>query len=164
MRAPVTRDTRPQAGVMAQQRLQALGVMLGRVDAAAVRHADDDGAGEAAARAVALAGHVVRDLVQGGVDEAHELDFGDDFQALRGHADGHAGDHAFGERRVLHAVAAEALLQAGGGAEHAAVGADVLADQDDVRIARHLGGQRHVDGLDQCDLGHGLQLPAGCAA
>ena len=70
------------------------------------------------------------------------------FSPCVGHADRHAGDQAFGQRRVLHALGAEALLQAGGGAEHAAVDADVLADHDDVRIVLHLPAMRHRDGFD----------------
>ena len=45
----------------------------------------------------------------------------------------HAGDHVLGERRVLHALLAELLLQPDGRAEHAAVHADVLAEHDDAR-------------------------------
>ena len=48
-----------------------------------------------------------------------------------GHADGQAGDGGFVQRRVEHALGAEGLLQAGGGAEHAAVDADVFAEHDD---------------------------------
>ncbi len=79
--------------------------------------------------------HVIGDLVHGGIDECHELDFGNGLEAPARHADGHSGDHAFGERRVLHAILAELLLQAGGGPEHAAVHADVLAEHHDRRVA-----------------------------
>jgi hypothetical protein len=140
--------------MVAQQRLQAFRVMLGRMDATAMWRAHDHRAGEPPAGPVALARHVVGDLVEGRIDEAHELDLGDDLQPLGGHADGHARDHALGERRVLHAIASEALLQTRRGPEHAAIGADVLADEHDIRVARHLRGKRHVDRVDQRDLRH----------
>ncbi len=41
----------------------------------------------------------------------------------------------------MHALGAELLVQAGGGAEHAAELADVLAEHDHARVAPHLEAQ-----------------------
>jgi hypothetical protein len=129
-------------------------VVLWRVDAAAMRDADDHRAGQAAAGAVPHARHMVGDLVQRRVQEAHELDLGHGLQSLRGHAHRHAGDQALGQRRVLHAQRPEALLQPDGGAEHAAVDAHVLAQHDHVRIVLERAREREVDAFDQRDAGH----------
>ena len=64
-----------------------------------------------------------------------------------------------GERRVDHAVGAELVEQAAGGAEHAAELADVLAEHDDARVAPHLDAQRVVDRLDDVHDGHRLSCP-----
>ncbi len=81
---------------------------------------------------------MIGDLVHGRVDEAHELDLGDRAQSLRGHADGHPGNHPFRQRCVLYTVLAELLLQAGGRAEYPAVDSNILAEHDDGRVVAHL--------------------------
>ena len=57
-------------------------------------------------------------------------------------------------RRVDHAVGAEALVQALGHLERAAVRADVLAHAEDIRVALHLLEQPLPDGLEVGDLSH----------
>ncbi len=143
---------------MGEQHFQALGVMLRRVDAAAMRHADHDGTGESSASAIAHARHVARNLVQRGIQKPHELNLGDRTQPLRRHADRHAGDHALGQRGVLNTILAELLLQTGCGAEYASIDANVLADDHDGWIARHLPRLRAVDGLDHRYLSHGAGI------
>ena len=91
------------AGDVAQHGLGALRMVFGRMDAAAVRRADHDRTAQAAAGPMAHARHVIDDLIERRIHEAHELDFRDGLQALRRHADRHAGDGRLGERRVLHA-------------------------------------------------------------
>ena len=59
---------------------------------------------------------------------------------------------AFGERRIMHAVAAEALLQANGRAKHAAIHADVLAEHSTSASRCHLLGERQIDRLDERDI------------
>ncbi len=150
------------AGMMRQHRFETFRVVLGRVNTAAMRHAHDERQRDAASRAMAHARHVIGDLVHGGIDESHELDFRDRLQALTGHAQRHARDHALRERRVLYAILAEFLLQAGGGAEHAAIHADVLAEHDHRRVVRHFPRVRAVDGLDHRHLRHErASVPAG---
>ena len=97
---------------------------------------------------------VVDDVIDHRVHEALELGFGHGFHALGRHADAHAGDHHLGQRRVQHALVAELLLQAGGGAKHAAVDAHVLAEHDHRRVCFHLVRQRQRDGFYKRDLGH----------
>src|SRR5690606_14497309 len=53
--------------------------------------------------------------------------------------------------RVEHALVAERLLQTCGGAEHAAVDANVLAEHDDAVVVAHLVGQGLGDRLDEGD-------------
>ena len=119
--------THPEPRDVGEERLRALGVVLGGVDPAAVRGAQHQGAGEAPAGAVAQARGMVQELVEGRVDEAHELDLGDRPEPLGGHTDGHAGDEGLRERRIEHPLGPEALREPRGGAEHAAVHAHVFA-------------------------------------
>ncbi len=88
--------------------------MFWRVDAAAVWHAHNYRAGETPTRAIAHTGPCGWQSVQGRVDETHELDFGDRLQSLCCHAYGHTGNHAFGQRCVLHTILAELFLQSRG--------------------------------------------------
>jgi hypothetical protein len=141
-----------------------------RADAAAPRRAQHRRAGQAAARARAHARGVAGDVVDHRIDEAFELRLGDRLHALRGQADGEAGDRRLVQRRVDHALGAELLLQARGGAEHAAVDADVLAEHDDDGSRAHLVGERLGDGFDQGDRGRrgrgvrGLRAPSVLSA
>ena len=68
------------------------------------------------------------------------------------------GDSRFGERRVEDAIRAEAVEQPVGRAEHAAVGTDILADDEHRGVVGHRSGERQVDGLNECDLGHRASL------
>ena len=72
-------------------------------------------------------------------------------RAPAGHAepDGGAEDPGLGERRVDAAVGAEAIAEAGGGAEHAAEAPDVLAEHEHRLVAGELDVERVVDGLDE---------------
>ncbi len=147
-----------------EQRFETLGVMLRRMNAAAMGRANDNGAGETPARAVAHARQVIDDLIHRGIDEAHELNFGDRLQALDRHADRHAGDHALRERRVLHAILAEFFLQALRRAKDAAVDADVFAQHDDCRVVRHLPGMGQGNGFDHGYFCHWANVPLVAAA
>ena len=105
------RDHDTQTRHMREQRLGALGMMLGRVNAGAIRRAQHHRAGEPPARAITQSRGVIDDLIDRGIDEAGELDLGDRLQAHGRHADRDAGDPALGERRVDDARRAEARLQ-----------------------------------------------------
>src|SRR4051812_29648833 len=101
-------------------------MMLRCMNTPAMGHADHYRTSQAAACAIAHAGHVVADLIERRVNETHELDFGHRSQPLCGHAEGHAGNHAFSERRVLHTIFTELLLESCGGTEDTTVQSDVL--------------------------------------
>ena len=139
---------------MREHGLGAFRVMFGRTDAAAVRSAQHHGASQPPLGAVAQPRGMVHQLIDAGIKKAHELDFADRLEPLRRHADAEPADQELGERRVDHPFRAEALLQTDGGAEDAAVDADVLAENDDVGILVHGAGERQIDGLDQGELRH----------
>ena len=103
---------------------------------------------------------MVHQLVDRRVDEAGELDLGDRPEALRGEPDRQPGDGVFGEWRIEHALRPKALQEAVGGAEHAALGSDIFAEDEDSAILRHGAGERQIDGLDEVDLGHRRITPA----
>ena len=107
-----------------------VGVQLRGAHPAAERRADDHRHRVAALGAVAVAGELALDLVERLAAEAEELQFGHRHQPAAGQADRRADDRRLGQRGVDDALGAEALLQAVGGAEHAAVDADVLAEHD----------------------------------
>ena len=130
-------------------------MMLGRMNAAAMGHANDDRASQASASAVSQPRHVIGDLIHGGVDESHELDFRYRAQSLGGHADGHSRNHAFRERGVLYAILTELLLESGRRTEYTAVDTDIFAQYHDARVTRHLPRVRAVDGFDHRNFGHG---------
>ena len=139
---------------MGEHRLGALGMMLGRADAAAVGRAQDHGAAQPPLGSVAQPRRVIHQLIDAGIDEAHELNLADGLEALRRHADAQPADQQLRKRGVDHALGAESLLQPDGGAEDAAVDADVFAEHDDVGILFHGAGKRQIDGFDQRDLRH----------
>ncbi|MNT89105.1 hypothetical protein D3C72_2297750 [compost metagenome] len=94
-------------------------------------------------------------MVDRGVDKAGELDLGHRLEPHCRHADRRADDAAFGQRRIHDARRAKARLQACGGAEHAAIDADILAQQQHIGIVLERMGQRQVDCFDQIDFRHG---------
>ena len=98
-----------QAGGVGEVGLGRLGVVLDGADAAAVGDADGDGHGDAALVAVAELGDLRDDLVEGGVDEAVELDLADGAVAAQGEPDRGADDARLGERRVDHPAVAEVV-------------------------------------------------------
>ena len=102
-------------------------------------------------------------LVDRGVHEPLELELDHRPETLRAEADGETGEQGLGQRSVEHPGGAEAGEQAVGGAEHAAVQADILAQHQDARVLLHRPGERHSDGLDEVDLAHGGS-PATSAA
>ena len=128
--------------------------MLGRADAAAVRGAQHHGTGQPPLRSVAQPRGVIHQLIDAGVNKAHELDFAHGPQPLRRHADAKSADQQLRKRRVDHPLGAEALLQPGGGAEDAAVDADVFAEHQHIAILFHGAGQRQIDRFDQRHLRH----------
>jgi hypothetical protein len=91
---------------------------------------------------------VVHQLIDAGIQESHELDLANRFEALRRHAHAESPDQNFRQRRVENALGTEALLQASGGAEDAAIDADILSEDHDIRIIRKRPGERQIDRID----------------
>ena len=151
------RDDDLEARDVGEERLDRLRVVQRAVDAAAVRRADHHRHAEPVVRAVAHPRRLGHDLVERRVDEVRELDLGDRPQAVHRGADRRADDHRLGQRRVDDPVVAELGPQPVGGEEHAALLADVLAQDDDRLVAAHLLGHALADRLDerpdrhQCD-------------
>src|SRR6478752_3382942 len=141
-----------QARGVGEVRLGALGVVLRAADAAAERDADDHGDLHRAERTGVHLGDLADDLVEGGVDEAVELDLADRAVAAQRHADRGADDAGLGERAVDDAVLAEVLLQALGDAEDATELADVLTDEHDLGVGLHGLAQAVGDALAESDL------------
>ena len=112
------------------------------------------------ARSVAHHRHLVADLHHRRPDVVEELNLDHRLQPARRHADGAADDVGFGERRVEDAIVAVEPLQPVRQLEDAALAGhdrqrvllagirDVLAEDDDARVARHLVLQRPVDRRD----------------
>ena len=123
-------------------RLVRVGVQLGRADVAAERRADDHRHAEAALGAEAHPGDLTLDLVERLAAEPEELELGHRHEPAAGQPDRRADDDRLRERHVDDAVVAEAGLQPVGGAEDAAVDADVLAEQDDTRSSRSSSAPR----------------------
>ena len=129
-------------------------VQLGRAHAAAVRHAHDERELHGSARPPAVAAHVVDQLIERRVREGVVLHLAD--RAKPGHAqpDGGAHDPSLRQRSVHAALGAEALAQAGGGAEHASRPADVLAHDEHGLVTLHLDVERVVHRLHDGQLRH----------
>jgi hypothetical protein len=96
----------------------------------------------------------VREHVEAAGDEVDELNLGDRTHAHVRSTDRRADDRGLGDRRVDHAGFAEALLEAFGHLERAAIDTDVLAEDKDPLIARHLLEERLPDRLEIGDDGH----------
>ncbi len=126
-------------------RLDRVGVQLGGAHTAAVGRAHGDRAVEAPAAAVAQPRELAHQLVVRLHREAAELDLGQGHQAGDREPDRRADDHRLGDRHVEHAVRAEPVERAVGGAEHATVRADVLTQEHDALVARHLVEDRLAD-------------------
>src|SRR5260221_5703721 len=124
------------------------------VDAAAIGRADHDRAAEVAVGAVADAGRLADDLVEGGVDEVGELDLGDRDGAVHGGPDGDADDARLGERRVEIPCLSETVVEALGGQEDATLAAHVLAQHPDPLVSLHLFQEGFPDPGDERLLGH----------
>ena len=114
-----------------------LAVMLDRADASTHGDAHDDGHLDLAVRARVQLGELGDDLVEGGIDEAVELDLHDRPIAPQGHADRGAHDPRLSERCVDDAVLAEVLLEVLGDPEDPAELADVLTGEDDLGVLLH---------------------------
>ena len=116
------------------------------VDIAAAGAAQDEGC-RRAPEVMRLRDHVA-DLVHGAADEVHELKFGDRTHAGERRAEGRAHDGGFCDRRVDDPLGTEAVNEAVGDFEGAAVDADVFADAEDGGVALHFFPDSLADGFE----------------
>lgn len=122
-------------------------MVFDRADVPAVRHPDHDGHRQ---RAVVTHGEpreLRGDLVEGGEDEAVELDLDDWAIPPHGEPDRGADDARLGERRVEHAVVAELGREPLGHPEDTAERPDVLTHEDHPVVGPHGLAEPGVDGL-----------------
>ncbi len=143
-----------QPGHMSVEGLDRLRVVQPAVNPAAERGPDHDGHAPVAIRPVPRPRRLADDLVEGGMDEVGELDLGDRDEAVERRPDRNADDRRLRERGVEHTRLAEARVQAICGAEHAALLADVLTEDEDSLVALHLLGDGGTHRLDHPHLGH----------
>src|SRR5215472_102749 len=100
-------------------------------------------------------GQQVNDLVKGASDEVHELKLGHRTHSGEGCAEASVHDGHLGDRSIDHAFGSEAIDEAVGDLESAAVDADVFSDAKDGGIALHL----FPDALADClEVGNGCHI------
>ena len=133
-----------------------LRVKRAAVDVASAGSTQDQRGGRSPA-VVRFCGHV-DDLIEGAADEVHELEFGHGTQSGKRGAKGSAHDGRLGNRRINHALGAEAVDEAFGDFKSAAVDADVLAQAEDGGVTLHLFPDSLADGLEIGEGGHGLEV------
>ena len=147
---------------MRVERLDRLRVVEGAVDAATARRTDHERHAEVAVGPVAHAGCLGDDLIEGGVDEVGELDLGDRQQPVQRHADRHADDAGFGERRIDDAPLAELVEEPLRHLEDTPAGPDVLTEEHDPIVGGELVVQRVTDRGDEVLLAHGAPSKNTC--
>ncbi len=145
-----------QAGRVHEPHLRILRVKRAAVNIAAAGSANHQRRGRAPA-IVSLGNHV-DDLVEGAADEIHELEFGHRTHAGERRAEGRADDGGLRDGRVDDALRAEAIDEAVGDFERAAVDADVFAETEDGRIALHFLPDSLADGFEIGELRHRFHL------
>ena len=164
-------DQQP-GGVLGRARhhdLEARDVREVRLDALAVRGPGPQPAAERGphrhrhrvAGAPVVAREHVDDRVERARDEVGELELHDRPQTDERGPGGQTGEPGLGDRGVDHAPRPVLVEEALGHLEGAAELADVLADDEDVRVALHLVVQRCPDGLEVGGVGGELLGRAG---
>ena len=88
------------------------------------------------------------------MNEVGELDFGNWPQPFHREADGNTSNGEFGHRCVYDALWAKALQQTLGRTEDAAECANIFAQDEDSRVARHLFAQRSANGFNHGHVWH----------
>ncbi len=167
-------DHHPNAGRVREEHLSGLAVVdraTGQV--AAARDAHDERALEAVRGAPAQVRHLVPELVHRRPDVVEELDLDHRLETSSRQAHRAADDVGFGEGRVVDARRAERALQAVGHLEDAALAldlvertlaravGDVLAEDDDRRVAAHLFMKGAVDVVEHRLLARLLEARVG---
>ena len=143
-----------QARHMGEPRLQALAMLGGSARAGARRKAHDQWDRHLATQHEAHLCRLVDDLLHGKRREIGELEFENRPHAGHGGAHGNAGAAQLGNRHVDDAIGSETLDEVARHLEGAAIDADVLAHQEDARIALQRDGHRLLDCLGIAELSH----------
>ena len=141
--------------------------MFGSLDPAAVRCPNHDGATQAAAGPVSQAAGMVHDLVDRGINEAHELVFDHGPEALGAETDRQTGKKRFRQRRIHDPLLTESFEKAVRRSKDAAVDADILAKDQNRFVFFHGTCEGETNRLDKRDLAHGSWASANasrCAA
>ncbi len=152
----IGRDHRLEAAHMGKEPLRALAVRLPAEDAAAIGRAHGDRRMEIARRTVAQSCCHGNELIESRVDVVSELALDHGFEPIGAHADRHRDLTALGNGRVEHARFAMALLQPIGDAEYTAEEANVLAEDQHIRITLQHHVERGVERLDHVHRRHDL--------
>ena len=113
--------------------------------------ADDERNARLLVREVPVLRRLVDERVDDETEEVAEHDLDDGAQALDRGAERGARERELGDRRVDDPVVAEALDETRRDVEDS-TGLDVLADQDDARVALHLLGEAVADRVAEADL------------
>src|SRR5262249_58649841 len=116
-------------------------------DAAGARRANAQGHGQWAAVKIMDLRRRVADLTERERREVNELQLDHRADSADGQADTEADRARFAERAVSHSFGAELFVQAAIDAERAAVSANVLSEQRQLRLRAHLLGERFIDRL-----------------
>src|SRR5215469_18207432 len=93
-------------------------------------------------------GQQVNDLVEGASDEVHKLKLGHRTHSGEGRAEASVHNGHLGDRSIDHAFGSEAIDEAVGDLESAAVDTDVFSDAKDGGIALHLFPDALADCLE----------------
>ena len=132
---------------MSEPRLKALAVLGCSTRARTGGEAHDDRHRNLAAQHEAHLRGLVDDLLHGEGGEIRELELEDRPHSGDGCANGDACTAELGDRHVDHPLGAEALDEVARHLEGATIDADVLAHQEDARIAFQRDGHGFLDGL-----------------
>ena len=142
---------------MGEPRLEALAVLRGEADAAALRPAHHQRHARLAAQHEAEFRRLIDQHVHGQRHEIENLDLHDGAHAGDGGADAAADEGGFRDRRVAHALFSEALDQPFRHLEDAAGQADILAHEEHAVVALHFAVDRFVQRFDEGDFAVGAR-------
>ena len=143
---------------MGEQGLGALAVGLAAEDAPAEGRAHCERRDIVARRTVAQPRGLADQLIEPRIDIIGKLDFRHGAQAVSPHPHRCTDDPAFRNRGIEHTVLAVLGLKPGGGAEHPAEIADILAHDDHIGITGQHDVERFVDRLDHVEAAFGARF------
>src|SRR5947209_13485620 len=134
---------------MAEPRMQTLRVLGGHAPTRSHRGPDDQGCPQSAPGHVVNLGGLVDDLVHGEGHEVAEHDLDDGAHSCHRQAHADAGYTRLGNRTIQYPLRSESVVEALGQLVDPTGTADVLTNQDDSFVARHLLMHRLIDGIGE---------------